>query len=113
MNKETVSLDESRSLVNEEYYWFLLWSDIPILWDYTTASKINTWIFEGNEGQNAEYQNLENFELMQGQLFGNEGRTADHYEKFWEYRKNGKTDFYKSQGIIDWLGEEDVSFRRW
>lgn len=40
----SVRLDENGNPLNEEYFDKLLWSNLPLLWDYKGEDTINTWV---------------------------------------------------------------------
>ena len=197
-----VDLDEEGNLINDEYFQTIFWRELPMLGNYGADSEIMVWISGEDTGQNAEYQNIEGFEYVQRELWGNDGCSAKYedrqtflsdfgfgdkeplyqfydrfhnlqmelyldeeslkgcgirykyyytnemekvvfmhgftfdtvfkqkwgepdifsvkaydgrdgadsvseYEEFIEYTEDGKLDYFKSQGMIDWLGDEE------
>lgn len=76
-----VRLDGNGQLENEEYYEFLLWNDMPILGNFSADSCITTWISGKIGGANAEDQDLDHFEYVQEQVFGNEGTAVEYEDK--------------------------------
>lgn len=64
-------------------YGFIFDSTYKFQWEEEDAFSTKSW--EGTDGSDS----------------------VNEYEEQIEYRQNGKPDYYKSQGIIDWISEEE------
>ncbi len=72
-----VSLDEEGVPGNLEYYEYLFWEGRNLLWDYSDDPVVRAWVSEERtEGEDA--RGLESFEMVQNQVFGNPGHTAEY-----------------------------------
>ncbi len=72
----TVRLDENGNPLNEEYFDRLLWSDLPLLWDYGEEDTVKTWVEEKPEEK--EEIEIDSFEDMQYYFYGNSGDTQQY-----------------------------------
>lgn len=76
----TVQLEENGNPLNEEYVDLLLWSELPLLYDYTEEDTIYTWIGEEPEPmEEGEAVEIDSYEDMQYYLYGNSGH-MEQYE---------------------------------
>lgn len=77
--QDTVKLDENGNPLNKEYDDFLLWSDLPLLFDYEAEETVNTWIGkEPKPPEEGEAVEIESYEDMQYHLYGRSGNTAKY-----------------------------------
>lgn len=72
-----VVLDEEGQPLNREYYEYLFWEDLNLLWNYSADPVIRVWRNEKREEGN-DAQGLESFETVQNKVFGNLGHTAEY-----------------------------------
>lgn len=76
----TVQLEENGNPLNEEYVDLLLWSELPLLYDYTEEDTIYTWIGEVPEPmEEGAAVEIDSYEDMQYYLYGNSGH-MEQYE---------------------------------
>lgn len=99
----TVQLGENGNPLNEEYVDLLLWSELPLLYDYTEEDTIYTWIGEETElMEEGEAVEIDSYEDMQYYLYGNSG----HMEQY-ESRQAFLADFgyENSEPIYQYFGQ--------
>lgn len=74
-----VRLDENGNLLNEEYFDGLLWSYLPLLWDYGEEDTVNTWIGEKPKPREEEEAiEIDSFEDVQYYFHGISGHTQEY-----------------------------------
>jgi len=72
----TIRLDENGNMLNEEYFDRLLWSDLPLLWDYEEEDIIKTWV--GEKPEEKEEVEMDSFEDVQYYFYGISGHTQQY-----------------------------------
>lgn len=75
-----VALDGDGNPINNDYYDYLFWDDVPLLLDSSPATAISTWVMhrESAPSEESEAAGESPFERIQGQLFGNVGETTEY-----------------------------------
>lgn len=74
-----VRLDENGNPLNEEYFDWLLWRNLPLLWDYKGEDTIDTWVGEESEKkEEGEELIIDGFEDVQNFLSGVSGNPQEY-----------------------------------
>lgn len=74
-----VRLDENGNPLNEEYFDWLLWGNLPLLWDYKGEDTIDTWVGEEPEQkEEGEELIIDGFEDVQNILSGVSGNPQQY-----------------------------------
>lgn len=79
MFEGNVRLDKNGNPLNGEYFDRLLWSDLPLLWDYKGEDTIDTWVGEDPEQkEEGEELIINSFEDVQNILSGVSGNPQQY-----------------------------------
>lgn len=96
MQEKSMS-DENAVPINNAYYEYLFWDNLPLLWDYSEETSFSTWIGWEKPEDDAESRENSGFEYVQNNVFGNEGHTEEYENRLallTDYGFEDETPFY-------------------